>query len=258
MNVIAIIPARMDASRFPGKPMKEIIGVPMIGHCFFRTALVESINDVYVATCDLEIFNYIESIGGKAIMTSSSHTRASTRTAEAMEIIEQNTGKKVDIVVMVQGDEPLITPNVISKTLPPFADSKVNIVNIMSKIKDMEQFIDKNNVKVVCDNQSNALYFSRESIPSPWKGNRINNCYMQTGIIAFRRDALVQFNSSRETPLENVESIDMNRVIENGGNVRMIPTNLFTLGVDTQEELKIAEDIMKADDSVNKYFDNFN
>ena len=159
---------------------------------------------------------------------------------------------------MVQGDEPLITPNVIAKTLPPFTDPKVKIVNIMSRIKDMDQFIDKNNVKVVCDNESNALYFSREPIPSPWKENVINNCFMQTGIIAFRRDALVQFNSSKETLLEIIESIDMNRVIESGGRVKMIPTDLYTLGVDTPEELKIAEDIMNLDESAYKYFDDSN
>jgi len=256
MNVIAIIPARMAASRFPGKPMKKILGMPMIGHCYFRTSMAEGLDNVYIATCDVEIFNYIESIGGKAVMTSSSHTRATTRTAEAMKSIENIIGKKVDIVVMVQGDEPLIPPSVISETLPPFKDVSINIVNIMSKITGINQFVDKNNVKVVCDEKNNALYFSREAIPSPWKGMDENNSYMQTGIIAFRREALLSFNASNETQLEVIESVDLNRVLEKGGNVKMIPTEIFTLGIDTPAELNIAQELMKLDKSVGKYLTN--
>ena len=131
MNIIAIIPARMASSRFPGKPMSLIHGVPMIGHCYFRTKICSSISDAYVATCDKEIYDYIHSIGGKAIMTSDSHDRASDRTAEAMLKIESETGSKLDIVVMVQGDEPMIIPEMISEALSPFKDdSSVNVVNL--------------------------------------------------------------------------------------------------------------------------------
>jgi len=101
MEAIAIIPARMDSSRFPGKPMSEIHGIPMIGHCYYRTKMCKDLQDVYVATCDDEIYNYIESIGGNAIMTLSTHERATDRTAEAMIKVEAMTGNKLDIVVMI-------------------------------------------------------------------------------------------------------------------------------------------------------------
>jgi 3-deoxy-manno-octulosonate cytidylyltransferase (CMP-KDO synthetase) len=253
MNVIGVIPSRLDASRFPGKPLAKILGMPMIGHCYFRTKLALGVDSTYVATCDNEIADYIHSIGGKVVMTSSLHTRATTRTAEALEIINRNLNKKVDIVIMVQGDEPLITPEAINEIPPYFLDESVEIVNIMSRLKTYEQFIDKNNVKVVVNNCSDALYFSREPIPSPWKGVDDLLMYMQTGIIAFRQKALLNFNSMSETSLERIESIDMNRVLESGGNIKMIPTEFFTLGIDTIEELKYSEKLMKDDQTLKRY-----
>tara|TARA_B110000008_G_C16951798_1_gene556615 strand:+ start:58 stop:843 length:786 start_codon:yes stop_codon:yes gene_type:complete len=253
MSVIGIIPARMAASRFPGKPMEKILGMPMIGHCYYRTCMVEGLDSVYVATCDTEIFDYIESIGGKSLMTSKSHTRATTRTAEAMEHVEKIMNKTVDVVVMVQGDEPLIPPNIIAETLPHFKDIELGVVNIMSKIRDNNQFVDRNNVKVVCDAKNNALYFSREPIPSPWKGIGIDALYMQTGIIAFRRESLIKFNSTDETKLERIESVDLNRILEMGGRVRMVPTDVYTLGIDTPEELDEAQKLMQDDKYVSSY-----
>ena len=206
MKAIGIIPARMGASRFPGKPMAPLLGMPMIGHCYHRTRLAPGLSEVYVATCDQIIADYIESIGGKVVMTSPLHDRASTRTAEALEILEEDLSEKVDVVVMVQGDEPIIAPNVVGETLIHFNDEKVKIVNIMSKITSKDVFFDQNNVKVVVDCNNDALYFSREPIPSPWKGWEQLPKFMQTGIIAFRREALMDFNSMSETPLR-----DMNR-----------------------------------------------
>jgi len=216
MNIVGIIPARMAASRFPGKPLALIHGIPMIGHCYHRVHLTKGLSKVYVATCDLAISDYIDSIGGAVVMTSDSHTRASTRTAEAVDLIELEEDVKIDVVLMVQGDEPLITPEAISLILAEFLDPSVNIVNLMSKIRDVDTFLDRNNVKVVVDRNGFALYFSREPIPSPWKGiNGLPMC-MQTGVIAFRRQALIDFNREGETRLEQIESIDMNRVLENG------------------------------------------
>jgi len=253
MNVIGIIPARMGASRFPGKPMEKMHGMPMIGHCYHRTRLAPGIQQTYVATCDVEIADYISSIGGKAIMTSDQHTRATTRTAEALEIIEEQTGEQVEVVVMVQGDEPLIPPETISETLQSFNDPTVEISNVMCRFRTREAFEDKNNVKIVVDQNSDALYFSREPIPSPWKGWDHMPCYMQTGIIAFRRDTLLNFNAMEETLLEQVESVDMNRVLETGSNIRMIPTDVVTIGVDTQEELKAAEKLLVNDPVMKNY-----
>ena len=115
MKAVGIIPARMAASRYPNKPMAPIHGMPMIGHCYHRTRLASGIEATYVATCDEEIAQYIRGIGGSSVMTSTSHTRATTRTAEAMERVEAERAEQVDVVVMVQGDEPLIPPMVIDQ-----------------------------------------------------------------------------------------------------------------------------------------------
>jgi 3-deoxy-manno-octulosonate cytidylyltransferase (CMP-KDO synthetase) len=253
MNVIGIIPARMGSSRFPGKPMEKIHGMPMIGHCYHRTALALGTDKTYVATCDLEIYDYILSIGGKAVMTADTHTRATTRTAEALVKIEKQVAEEVNVIIMVQGDEPLIQPNTISKTILHFQDQKVNVVNIMSCLLTKEAFEDKNNVKVVVDSNNDALYFSREPIPSPWKGWRNIPRYMQTGVIAFRRGALIDFNAMEETPLEQIESVDMNRILETGGKIKMVLTKKTTIGVDIPEELIAVEKLLIDDKIVAKY-----
>lgn len=253
MRAIGIIPARMGATRFPGKPLATIIGMPMIGHCYYRTQLALGEGAAFVATCDQPIIDYVESISGQAIMTSPAHNRATTRTAEALENLERQTGQRIDVVVMVQGDEPLIPPGAISETLKHFSDPAVDIVNIMSRIRTLDAFVDKNNVKVVVDDKCDALYFSREPIPSPWHGWEHLPRFMQTGIIAFRRDALLRFNSMSETTLEIAESVDMNRVLETGGKIRMVPIEEFTIGVDTQEELLEAESYLSLDSDVKMY-----
>ncbi len=253
MNVIGIIPARMGSSRFPGKPMKKIHGMPMIGHCYHRTAMAPGIDKVYVATCDVEIYDYIISIGGNSIMTANTHTRATTRTAEALENIEAELGKRIDVIVMVQGDEPIIQPNTIGDAIPYFNDHSIHITNIMSRIPTEKVFRDNNNVKVVVNNSNDALYFSREPIPSPWKGWENIPRYMQTGIIAFRRNALIEFNAIEETELEQIESVDMYRVLEVGGKIRMVLTENLTIGVDVQEELIAAEKIMVNDKIMRSY-----
>jgi 3-deoxy-manno-octulosonate cytidylyltransferase (CMP-KDO synthetase) len=253
VRAIGIIPVRLAASRFPGKPMAPLLGMPMVGHCYHRTRLAPGLAAAYVATCDEEIARYVRSIGGTAIMTATTHTRATTRAAEAAGHVEAATGQRADVVVMVQGDEPLILPETISETLAHFADPAVEIVNIMSRLRTYEQFIDKNNVKVVVNRNSDALYYSREPIPSPWRGIDGVPMFMQTGIIAFRRDTLLRFNQMDETRLEQIESVDMNRVLETGGRIRMVATEAMTIGVDTPQELKDAEELLKADPTLAQY-----
>jgi 3-deoxy-manno-octulosonate cytidylyltransferase (CMP-KDO synthetase) len=253
MKAIGIVPARLGATRFPNKPLAPILGMPMVGHCYHRTLLAPGLSAAYVATCDNEIADYVNDIGGNAIMTSIRHARATTRTAEALEHIEHASGEKIDIVVMVQGDEPLISPDTIGETLRHFADPAVEIVNIMSSLSTLDQFTDRNNVKVVVNQNSDAMYFSREPIPSPWKGVANVPMYMQTGIIAFRREALLRFNQEPETRLEQIESIDMNRVLETGGKIRMVLTNAITIGVDTPEELMQAETLISRDPCLRRY-----
>ena len=253
MKSIAIIPARMGSSRFPGKPMAPICGVPMVGHCYFRTQMCADLSGTYVATCDQEIRDYVESIGGEAIMTSATHERASDRAAEAMLEIEKRIGSKIDIVVMVQGDEPMVTPAMISQALAPFQDVNVNVVNLMSQISTVSEFEDPNEIKVVVDKRDNAIYFSREPIPTRKKGVTDVPMLKQVCIIPFRRDYLIQFNSMDETQLERIESVDMMRIVENGDQVKMVMTDAESYSVDTLEELKSVEKKMRNDKLMASY-----
>lgn len=247
-EIVAIIPARMGSTRFPGKPMAKIHGVPMVGHVYFRTKMCFLLRETYVATCDREIYDYISSVGGKAIMTSDSHERCSDRTAEAMLKIESATGGRVDIVVMVQGDEPMVTAEMIEAAVDPMlGDPSVQVVNLMARIKTVEEFEDPNEVKVVVDLNNRALYFSREPIPSRRKGVKDVPMLKQICIIPFRRDYLLEFNSLSETPLERIESVDMMRVIEHGGQVHMVMTDSETLSVDTPAELERVSELMMND-----------
>jgi 3-deoxy-manno-octulosonate cytidylyltransferase (CMP-KDO synthetase) len=167
--------------------------------------------------------------------------------------IESATGERPDVVVMVQGDEPLIPPETIGETLDHFGDPAVEIVNIMSRLRTYEQFVDKNNVKVVVDRNNDALYFSREPIPSPWRGLERVPMFMQTGIIAFRREVLLRFIGMEETRLEQIESVDMNRVLETGGKIRMVSTEAITIGVDTPQELEEAGKLLLNDPVMMRY-----
>ena len=254
MKAIAIIPARMGSSRFPGKPLANIHGIPMIGHCYFRTKMCDDLLETYVATCDQEIFDYIISIGGKAIMTADTHERATDRTAEAMLKIEKEMGEMVDIVVMVQGDEPMVRPEMISESLSPFtSDSSVNVVNLMAHIDTVEEFEDPNEVKVVVDKNNDAIYFSREPIPSRKKGFETVTMLKQVCIIPFKRNYLLKFNETSETDLERFESVDMMRIIENAEKVRMVMTHVTSFSVDTEDDRKKVKDKMTGDKLMSKY-----
>lgn len=248
MNIVAIIPARMASSRFPGKPMALIHGIPMIGHVYFRTRICKLLTETYVATCDQEIYDYIEGVGGKAIMTADTHERCSDRTSEAMLKIETDIGGRVDIVVMVQGDEPMVTPEMIEQSIAPMMkDASIQVVNLMAKIQTIEEFEDPNEVKVVVGLDNRALYFSREPIPSRKKGITDVPMLKQVCIIPFRRDYLLKFNAMLSTPLEKIESVDMMRILEHGDDVHMVMTNSETLSVDTAADLHRVERSMKSD-----------
>ena len=254
MRIVAVIPARMASTRFPGKPMALIHGMPMIGHCYYRVRLCETLTDTYVATCDDEIFNYIQSIGGKAIMTADTHERASDRAAEAMLKIENDCGQKTDILVMVQGDEPMDTPEMVVEAVEPMLkDDTIKVVNLMGKIDSLAEFEDPNTIKVVIDSNSNAIYFSREPIPTRKKDLQDVPMCKQICIIPFRRDYLLQFNNTPETQLEKIESIDMLRVIETGDKVRMVMTDHRSIGVDTTEHLERVELLMTNDSLMKVY-----
>lgn len=251
MNVLALIPARMGSSRFPGKPMAKILGKPMIGHVYERVCQSPILSMTAVATCDREIYDYIKSIGGNAVMTADTYERASDRCAEALLAIESEQNCIYDIVVMVQGDEPMTHPDMITEAVQPMLDdSSIKIVNLLGSIVDRAEFEDRNCIKVVCDNNNNALYFSREPIPTRSKTDEIS-MFKQVCIIPFRRDFLIEYTNLSPTPLEEAESVDMMRVLEYGMKVRMVPTEHTSFAVDVPADLLRVENLMASDEFKN-------
>jgi 3-deoxy-manno-octulosonate cytidylyltransferase (CMP-KDO synthetase) len=248
-SIIAIIPARMGSSRFPGKPLAPILGRPMIEHVFRRAAMCDVLDAVYVATCDEEIRRVAEGFGAPVLMTSSAHERASDRVAEAAASLS------ADIVVMIQGDEPMITPGMIASAVAPMIeDDSVRLVNLTRRIGAWEEYADRNTIKVVMDVNWNALYFSRAPIPTlDSAGVERGEAFKQVCVISFRHDFLREFARLPQTPLERAESIDMLRAIENGARVRMAPTEVDTHAVDTAEDLRLVESLMKDDQLVLRY-----
>jgi 3-deoxy-manno-octulosonate cytidylyltransferase (CMP-KDO synthetase) len=254
MNIIGIIPARMASTRFPGKPLVPICGIPMVGHIFLRSMMSHALDGVYVATCDTAVKDYMATLGGRAVMTSDKHERATDRTAEAMIAIEKETGKIIDIVVMIQGDEPLVTPTLIDALVKPMQENEsIQITNLISTIDDDEEFNSPNAVKIVMDTAGNALYFSREPIPSVKKFDGAFTRFKQLGIIAFRRSFLLKFNRLTPTPLEKIESVDMLRILEHGLKINLVMSPDKIYSVDTPEDLRHVEKLMVSDPLLKKY-----
>jgi 3-deoxy-manno-octulosonate cytidylyltransferase (CMP-KDO synthetase) len=245
-KTIAVIPARMASSRLPGKPLAKILGLPMIEHVRRRTQLCTSIDHVIVATCDQEIFDAVKEFGGDVVMTSDQHERCTDRVAEAVQ------GYDAEIVVNVQGDEPLLVPDHLEALIRPLLEySSLDCTNLIA-----EEMADSPNlVKVVFDNNHRALYFSREAIPSKKKSADLPIIfYRQLGIIAFRRPFLSKFLALDPTPLEAIESCDMMRAVEHGIEVRTIEVEFQKFGVDTQDDLEKANLDMVHDSFVKKYY----
>jgi 3-deoxy-manno-octulosonate cytidylyltransferase (CMP-KDO synthetase) len=250
MKITAIIPARMGSSRFPGKPLAPILGRPMIEHVYWRTSLCKTLDDVFVATCDQEIYDAVEAFGGKAIMTAPTHERASDRVAEAAADMD------ADVTVMVQGDEPMTYPEMITESLAPFldGDEKVACINLTARITSLEEFKDPNTIKVVMDASGYALYMSREPIPTlHLQDFKQIPAFKQVCIIPFTKAALQEFIQLDPTPLEVAESIDMMRFIEHGRKVKMIETSFSTHAVDNPADLQLVEALLRKDPLTAEY-----
>jgi 3-deoxy-manno-octulosonate cytidylyltransferase (CMP-KDO synthetase) len=256
MNIIGVIPARMASTRFPGKPLAKIRGIPMIGHVYLRSKMSCLMNAVYIATCDEAILEYAKAIGAPCVMTASTHERASDRAAEATLKIEQASGSRIDVVMMIQGDEPMVLPEVLDAAIRPLlTESGIDVVNLITAIGTAEDFESPNVVKIVVGLNGNALYLSREPIPSRKKTAQPVPMFKQLGLIAFRRDYLQSFYTLAPTPLEKIESVDVLRVLEHGGRLRTVIIDLKSVGVDTVEDLCRVERLMADDPLISKYAD---
>ncbi|NTW89279.1 MAG: 3-deoxy-manno-octulosonate cytidylyltransferase [Desulfobulbaceae bacterium] len=247
MKIVVGIPSRMGSSRFPGKPLCDILGRPMLEHVYRRCALANSVDEVFVATCNVEIEKFCESIGARAIMTDPAISRPGLRVAEACKVLDLADD---DIVVVVQGDEPLVRPEMIELAVQPLLeDDDVYCVNLTADMTEQE-WLDPNEIKVVCDLNMNAIYMSRSPIPSrvhpekPVIGPRLR----QVCIMPFRKKDLLAFNSLSPTPLEEAESIEMLRAIEHGYKVRMVKTSFVSKSVDNEEDRRVVERLMQNDE----------
>ena len=249
MKIIAVIPARMGSSRFSGKPLAPLLGRPMIEHVYRRARLCPGLADVIVATCDEEIRVAAEGFGAPVAMTSDRHERASDRVAEAA------ARSDADVIMLLQGDEPMIYPEMIEAAIAPFAkDAQVRCVNLTKKIATEAEFLSPNIIKVAINRAGDALFMSRQPIPTRPKGDfSAISAYKQVCVIPFRRDTLAQYTQLAPTPLEIAESIDMLRFLEHGQPVRMVETSFDSHSVDTPDERVKVEALLRADPLVARY-----
>ena len=240
-TITIVIPARMASSRYPGKPLVQIMGLPLIEHVRRRALLAKEAQLVVVATCDTAIKDAVEQEGGQAIMTKDTHDRCTDRIEEAMKSLPG------DIVVMVQGDEPLLMPDAISAVIAPLlADPSLPIVNLLSALESADDYTNPNIVKAVCNLKGDLIYLTRAAVPVFRKQLKVP-VYRQTGIMAFRKDALNAFSALPETALEMVESVDMLRAIEHGMRIAGVVVDYVTIGVDRPSDVALVESALQND-----------
>jgi len=239
--ITVVIPARMASSRYPGKPLVPILGLPMVEHVRRRALLVQGVDLVAVATCDESIMEAVEAFGGRAVMTKDTHERCTDRVEEAMQRLPG------EIVVMVQGDEPLLVPDAVSQVIQPLLDDpELNVVNLLSPLESAADYSNANIVKAVCDRRGNLIYLTRSPVPY-FKQPEFVPVYRQTGIIAFRADFLPRFSSLPETALEKAESVDMLRLIEHGIRLKGVVAEYTSLGVDRPGDVPLVETVLRRD-----------
>ena len=239
MKVLCVIPARFASTRLPGKPLKDIAGKPMVVRVYERASQAGLVNETLVATDDERIKTAVEAAGGKAMLTRADHATGTDRLAEVAEAYPD-----VDLIVNVQGDEPLIEPGLIDQLAGLFANEPdLKMATVKTEMKDEAEQKNPNNVKVVCDKAGYALYFSRSLMPYPRKGG----CpvYKHIGIYAYRRDFLLHYAKMEPTPLEQAESLEQLRALENGYRIKVVETKAKFVGVDTVEDLARVNEIYR-------------
>jgi len=244
LKTAAVIPARYASSRFPGKALAEIMGQPMIVWVLQAVEKCELIDEVYVATDDLRIKNEVEKAGGRAVMTSAQHQSGTDRIAEAAQEIE------AELIVNIQGDEPLIKAESIARALRPFtAENDLKMSTLKRKITAREAE-NPDLVKVITDKDDYALYFSRSKVPYCRDAEVEGQNYFQhIGLYVYRREFLLKFAEMERTALEKAESLEQLRALENGFKIKVLETEAKLIGVDRREDIELVEKEIKARNS---------
>ena len=240
MKILCVIPARYASTRLPGKPLKDVAGKPMICRVYDRASQAKTLSGVVVATDDERILRAVENHGGRAMMTAKDHPTGTDRLAEVAEAYPD-----VDLIINVQGDEPLIEPPLIDELGRAFdGDAELQMATVMTPMEDEAEQKNPNNVKVVTDKNGCALYFSRSLLPYP-RNDAGTPVYKHIGIYAYRRDFLLAYAKMAPTPLERTESLEQLRALENGYKIKCIRTNARFVGVDTPEDLAKVNEIYR-------------
>ncbi|MBU4376238.1 MAG: 3-deoxy-manno-octulosonate cytidylyltransferase [Candidatus Omnitrophica bacterium] len=249
MKIVVGIPVRMGSTRFPGKPLCNILGKPMIEHVYKRSKLSDKATEVFAAACDKEIKDVVENFGGKVYMTPKEISRPCLRVAEACKQMDLDDD---DVVVVVQGDEPMVHPKMIDLAVEAFLKEKDALcVNLAADMTE-EEWNDPNEIKVVTDLNMNAIYMSRNPIPSNTR-NRIGPRIKQVCIMPFTKKSLLYYQSLPPTPLEIAESIELLRALEHGQKIHIVKTDFINKSVDTESDRKAVEELMKKDEIYKKY-----
>ena len=233
-NAIAIIPARFQSTRLPGKPVLKIEGRTLIEHVYRRVELARSVKRIMVATDDARVAEAVAGFGGVAIMTSPAHQSGTDRLAEAAKGLPD-----WELVVNVQGDEPMIEPEAIDRAVSAAALGDAEMVTLMTRITSPEDIADPNRVKVVTDRQGRALYFSRSPVPSS------GTTFLHLGLYVYRAGFLRQFTQLERTPLEIAERLEQLRVLEHGYRIRVVEVESASWGIDTPADLEKFESILR-------------
>ena len=232
MKTICIIPARYASTRLPGKPLRLIAGMPMICRVFDRAARATRVDATVVATDDQRIFDAVVDHGGQAVMTRADHSTGTDRLAEAV-----GNFPDAELIVNVQGDEPLINPKLIDDLIALFdGDDQLNMATVAIELTEPSEINNPNNVKVVMDRNNYALYFSRAAIPFERNAGKSRIC-KHIGIYAYRKQFLLEYAKMSPTPLEQSESLEQLRALENGHKIKVLLSNDRFIGVDTEEDL---------------------
>ncbi|MDQ5987177.1 MAG: 8-amino-3,8-dideoxy-manno-octulosonate cytidylyltransferase [Syntrophus sp. SKADARSKE-3] len=243
MNVVCVIPSRYESSRFPGKPLADLCGKPMIQHVYERVLRSKRVSQAAVATDDRRIFEAVTAFGGRAIMTASFHRSGTDRIAEASALLGLADD---DIVVNIQGDQPLFEPSQIDEVVAPLiGDPSIPMSTLIYRIVRDEEIADPNAVKTVFDHDGFALYFTRATVPYARDREKAAEYYKHHGIYAYRRHFLNAFTHLPEGTLERLESLEQLRALEFGYKIKVVITALDSVEVDTPHELARVKAILQ-------------